>query len=96
MSGLSCSKSQAHFQQACRVIPGGVNSPARAFGAVGGDPLIIQRGEGPHLFDIDGNRFIDYVGSWGPLILWHRNQSLIAAVQDVLERGMTFVAPSVF
>ena len=63
---LSREKSKAHFERATSSIPGGVNSPARAFGAVGGEPLIIDRGEGQYLFDIDGNRLIDYVGSWGP------------------------------
>ena len=64
-------RSREAFQRACRVIPGGVNSPARAFGGVGGQPIFIARGEGPYLFDIDGNRYLDYVGSWGPLILGH-------------------------
>jgi len=94
MSGFCRDKSRAHFQRACRTIPGGVNSPARAFGAVGGEPVIIQRGEGPYLFDIDGNRFIDYVGSWGPLILGHRHEAVLGAIQDVLERGTTFGAPT--
>jgi len=57
-------RSQEAYQRGCRVIPGGVNSPARAFGAVGGQPLFIARGEGPYLFDLDGNRYLDYVGSW--------------------------------
>ena len=64
-------RSAAAFDRASTVIPGGVNSPARAFGAVGGKPLFIARGEGPYLFDLDGNRYLDFIGSWGPLILGH-------------------------
>jgi glutamate-1-semialdehyde 2,1-aminomutase len=75
-------KSRAHFQRALKSIPGGVNSPARAFGAVGGEPVIIERGEGAYLFDIDGNRYVDYVGSWGPHIL-----GASAAGRDGLRRG---------
>ncbi len=82
-------------EKACRVIPGGVNSPARAFGGVGGQPLFIARGDGPYLYDIDGNRYIDYVGSWGPLILGHGHPRVIEAIQDALSRGTTFGAPTV-
>src|SRR5712691_7451759 len=64
-------RSAAAFDRACRVIPGGVNSPARAFGGVGGQPPFIARGDGPFIYDIDGNQYLDYVGSWGPLILGH-------------------------
>lgn len=81
------------FEQACRSIPGGVNSPARAFGAVGGNPLFIDRGEGQYLFDVDGNQLIDYVGSWGPHILGHRHPAVIAAVEQALRRGTSFGAP---
>ena len=88
-------KSQTEFARACRSIPGGVNSPARAFGAVGGEPLIIDRGEGAFLYDIDGNRFIDYVGSWGPHILGHRNPAVVTAIEDALARGTSFGAPTV-
>src|SRR5439155_11263696 len=73
-------RSREAFERACRVIPGGVNSPARAFGAVGGQPLFIARGEGPFLFDIDGNQYLDYVGSWGPLILGHAHPRVVRAV----------------
>ena len=69
------SASAAAFDRARKVIPGGVNSPARAFGAVGGTPLFIARGEGPYLFDIDGNRYLDFIGSWGPMILGHCHPS---------------------
>lgn len=91
---LPSSNSRAHFARACRSIPGGVNSPARAFGAVGGEPLIIERGQGASLCDIDGNRFIDYVGSWGPHILGHRHPAVIEALQAALERGTSFGAPT--
>src|ERR671923_1748336 len=88
------SRSRQAFENACRVIPGGVNSPARAFGAVGGNPLFIARGEGPYLFDIDGNQYLDYVGSWGPLILGHAHPRVVRAVEEAIRRGMTFGAPT--
>ena len=87
--------SQKQFERACRSIPGGVNSPARAFGAVGGTPPFIQRGAGPFLFDIDGHQFIDFVGSWGPHILGHRHPAVIDAIQHALETGTSFGAPTV-
>jgi glutamate-1-semialdehyde 2,1-aminomutase len=87
--------SQDQFRRACRSIPGGVNSPARAFGAVGGTPPFIQRGDGPFLFDIDGNQFIDFVGSWGPHILGHRHPAVIEAIQRAIETGTSFGAPTV-
>jgi glutamate-1-semialdehyde 2,1-aminomutase len=92
---LNRTNSQSHFARASRVIPGGVNSPARAFGAVGGEPLIIERGEGASLYDIDGNRLIDYVGSWGPHILGHRDPDVIAAIEDALKTGTSFGAPTI-
>ena len=94
-SAPSRAKSQEHFARASRSIPGGVNSPARAFGGVGGSPLIIERGDGPYLWDVDGNRLIDYIGSWGPHILGHRHPAIIAAIQDALTRGTSFGAPTV-
>jgi len=87
-------KSHDAFARACQVIPGGVNSPARAFGAVGGEPLFIARGEGAYLDDIDGNRYIDYIGSWGPLILGHAHPRVVAAVQEALRQGASFGAPT--
>jgi glutamate-1-semialdehyde 2,1-aminomutase len=87
-------KSRTEFKRATRVIPGGVNSPARAFGAVGGEPLFIDRGEGAFLVDVDGNRLIDYVGSWGPLILGHTHPEVIAAVEAALANGTSFGAPT--
>jgi glutamate-1-semialdehyde 2,1-aminomutase len=87
-------RSRSDFEQAQRVIPGGVNSPARAFGAVGGEPLFIDRGEGAYLFDVDGNRLLDYVGSWGPLILGHCRPEVVAAVETALSKGASFGAPT--
>jgi glutamate-1-semialdehyde 2,1-aminomutase len=86
--------SRTAFERAGRVIPGGVNSPARAFGAVGGDPLFIDRADRQYLFDVDGNRLIDYVGSWGPHILGHRHPSVLAAIENALQRGTSFGAPT--
>src|SRR5436305_11814446 len=87
-------RSRDAFERACRVIPGGVNSPARAFGAVGGQPLFIARGEGPHLFDLDANEYLDYVGSWGPLILGHAHPRVVRAVEETMRRGASFGAPT--
>src|SRR5512139_3704327 len=82
------------FRQAQTLLPGGVDSPVRAFRAVGGQPLFIDRGEGPYLFDVDGNRYIDFVLSWGPLILGHADPDVVAALQQVATRGTSFGAPS--
>lgn len=90
---LDRTRSQAHFARAQKVIPGGVNSPARAFGGVGGTPVVMDRADGPYLYDIDGNRFIDYIGSWGPHILGHRHPAVISAIQAALEKGTSFGAP---
>jgi glutamate-1-semialdehyde 2,1-aminomutase len=87
-------RSREAFQRACRLIPGGVNSPARAFGAVGGQPLFIARGEGPYLYDLDGNEYLDYVASWGPLILGHAHPRVVHAVEQAVRRGASFGAPT--
>jgi glutamate-1-semialdehyde 2,1-aminomutase len=87
-------RSHAAFERAKKLIPGGVNSPARAFGAVGGEPLFMSRGQGPYLFDIDGHRYIDYIGSWGPLILGHAAPRVVKALDEALHRGTTFGAPT--
>lgn len=87
-------KSVAAFEKARRLMPGGVNSPARAFGAVGGTPLFIDHADGPYLFDIDGNRYIDYIGSWGPMILGHRAPTVIEAIQKSLTKGTSYGAPT--
>jgi glutamate-1-semialdehyde 2,1-aminomutase len=91
---MTHSKSEAAFQRAQKVIPGGVNSPVRAFRAVGGTPPFIARGEGSHIFDIDGHEYIDYVGSWGPLLLGHRHPAIVEAVREALETGTSFGAPT--
>ncbi|HVJ68697.1 MAG TPA: aminotransferase class III-fold pyridoxal phosphate-dependent enzyme, partial [Caulifigura sp.] len=91
---MSRAASQSAFELAQTLIPGGVNSPARAFGGVGGHPSYIRHGDGAYLYDIDGNRLIDYVGSWGPHILGHRHPAVIAAIQQALETGTSFGAPT--
>lgn len=88
------SRSRALFEQANRTIPGGVNSPARAFKSVGGDPLFITHGEGARLFDADGNSYLDFIGSWGPLILGHRHPAVIEALESTLAVGTSFGAPT--
>ena len=83
------------FKLAQQHIPGGVNSPVRAFKAVGGEPVFFDRGEGPYLIDVDGRRYVDYVGGWGPLIAGHANPRVIRAVKDTAEKGLGFGAPTV-
>ena len=87
-------RSHDAFARANRVIPGGVNSPARAFGAVGGEPPFIERAEGAYLHDIDGHTYIDYIGSWGPMIVGHAEPRVNAAVSDALALGSSFGAPT--
>ncbi|MDV2990338.1 MAG: glutamate-1-semialdehyde 2,1-aminomutase [Dehalogenimonas sp.] len=87
-------KSAELFAAAQRVLPGGVNSPVRAFKAVGGQPLFIERGEGAYLHDVDGHRFIDFVGSWGPMILGHASPAVIKAIVETAGKGTSFGAPS--
>ena len=87
-------RSEAAFQRARQLMPGGVNSPARAFGAVGGTPIFIDRAEGAYLYDIDGNRYLDYIGSWGPMILGHRHPAVTTALEEALKRGTSFGAPT--
>jgi glutamate-1-semialdehyde 2,1-aminomutase len=84
------------FAAARRVIPGGVDSPVRAFAAVGGTPLFIARGEGSRIFDVDGHEYIDYVGSWGPLILGHAHEAVVTAVERAARMGTSFGAPTAF
>lgn len=88
------SRSEDRFAHAQKLIPGGVNSPVRAFRGVGGTPPFIERGQGSHIFDVDGNEYIDYVLSWGPLILGHRFPAVIDALREVLELGTSFGAPT--
>lgn len=82
------------FERAQRTIPGGVNSPVRAFKGVGGNPVFFVRGDGPHVFDADGNRYIDYVGSWGPMILGHNHPAVVEAVQKQASSALGFGAPT--
>ncbi len=82
------------FTEACMVIPGGVNSPVRAFRGVGGEPIFFAKAKGPHVWSADGRKFIDYVGSWGPMILGHADPKVIRAVQDTAENGLSFGAPT--
>ena len=87
-------KSKELFARAQRHIPGGVNSPVRAFRAVGGDPPFIARAKGAHLWDEDGNEYTDYVGSWGPMILGHAHPDVVRAIATASERGTSFGAPT--
>lgn len=86
--------SQNLFQEACELIPGGVNSPVRAFKAVGDYPVFIERGEGAYLYDVDGNKYVDYICSWGPLLLGHQPQAVSNAVVEALAKGSTYGAPT--
>ncbi|MBY0236869.1 MAG: glutamate-1-semialdehyde 2,1-aminomutase, partial [Burkholderiaceae bacterium] len=88
------SKNQVLFERAQRVIPGGVNSPVRAFRAVGGTPRFITRGEGAYIIDADGKRYIDYIGSWGPMILGHGHPAVLEAVTKAAQEGFSFGAPT--
>jgi glutamate-1-semialdehyde 2,1-aminomutase len=88
------SRSEELFRKAQELIPGGVNSPVRAFRSVGGNPLFLARGEGSHVVDVDGNRYIDYVGSWGPLLLGHRHPEILEAIERALAIGTSFGAPT--
>ena len=92
---LNLSKSRIEYERAKQLMPGGVNSAARAFGAVGGEPIVFERGDGAYLYDIDGNRYIDYIGSWGPMILGHQLPAVKDAVHAAVDRGTSFGAPTV-
>src|SRR5438552_4065555 len=91
---LTTTNSDALFAQAQQCIPGGVNSPVRAFRAVGRSPIFMERGEGPYLYDVDGNRYIDYVCSFGPLIAGHAHPSIVAALAKAAANGTSFGAPT--
>jgi glutamate-1-semialdehyde 2,1-aminomutase len=93
---MTMSRERSHqiFARAQQLIPGGVNSPARAFGAVGGEPIIFRSADGAYLFDVDGNRYIDYIGSWGPMILGHQHPVVLEAVRKSLEWATSFGAPT--
>ncbi|MBP90107.1 MAG: glutamate-1-semialdehyde-2,1-aminomutase [Planctomycetaceae bacterium] len=87
-------RSHEIFTRAKQLMPGGVNSPARAFGGVGGEPIVFERGDGAYLFDVDGNRYIDYIGSWGPMILGHAHPKVTEAIHAAVDRGTSFGAPT--
>src|SRR2546423_14128729 len=93
-SDLTLSRSQALFEEAQQVLPGGVNSPVRAFRGVGGNPVFIDHASGPYLYDVDGNRYLDYVQSWGPMILGHTYPTVLQAVTEAAGRGFIFGAPT--
>ena len=88
------SNSSELYARARAVIPGGVNSPVRAFRGVGGDPVFMARAEGAYLFDVEGKRYVDYIGSWGPMIAGHTHPSVVAAVREALDDGMSFGTPT--
>src|SRR5690625_5110625 len=91
---MSLDQSQQSYEAACRVIPGGVNSPVRAFASVGGTPPFIDHAHGPYVYDRDGNEYIDYVGSYGPMILGHANARVIEAIQKQAAKGLSYAAPT--
>jgi len=91
---LNHEKSRSVFAEAQKLMPGGVNSPARCFAAVGGSPIVIARGEGAYLFDVDGNKYLDYVQSWGPMILGHAHPAVVEAIEVALNSGISFGAPT--
>src|SRR3989440_8299618 len=93
-STLKRPRSHALFQEAQTLLPGGVNSPVRAFRAVGGDPIFIDYASGPYLYDVDGNRYLDYVQSWGPMILGHVHPTVLQGVTNAAARGFSFGAPT--
>ncbi|MEM7785243.1 MAG: glutamate-1-semialdehyde 2,1-aminomutase [Planctomycetota bacterium] len=92
---LNRQKSTREYARAKTLMPGGVNSAARAFGAVGGDPIVFESGKGAYLFDIDGNRYVDYIGSWGPMIFGHQWPPVSQAVHAAVDRGTSFGAPTI-
>src|SRR5438067_11866168 len=91
---MNRTRSHEIYQRAKQLMPGGVNSAARAFGGVGGEPVVFERAEGAYLFDVDVNRYTDYIGSWGPMILGHQHSAVIAAVHAAVDRAFTFGAPT--
>src|SRR2546423_11959929 len=91
---LKLSHSHVLFEEAQQLLPGGVNSPVRAFRGVGGDPIFIDSAQGPYLYDVDGNRYLDYVQSWGPMILGHAHPRVVEAVVQASKRGFSFGAPT--
>lgn len=94
MAKFEITKSKSLFKRAVCAMPGGVNSPVRAFKAVGGQPVFIESAEGQYLYDVDGNRYIDYIGSWGPMILGHNDERVVEAVTKQMQKGISYGAPS--
>jgi glutamate-1-semialdehyde 2,1-aminomutase len=92
IDGRKMNKSRAAFERASKLFPGGVNSPVRAFKAVGGTPVFLARGQGAHVWDLDGNRYLDFMGSWGPLILGHADPDVLEAIRNAAANGTTFGA----
>ena len=92
-TALNTSRSQAIFDAAQALMPGGVSSPVRAFKSVGGQPIVFDRVKGPYAWDVDGNKYIDYIGSWGPAICGHAHPEVISALQEAIEKGTSFGAP---
>ena len=90
---FNCTQSEEIFSAAQELMPGGVSSPVRAFKSVGGKPIVFDRVKGPYAWDIDGNRYIDYIGSWGPAICGHAHPEVITALQEAIEKGTSFGAP---
>ncbi len=91
---MSIERSKAIFERAKQIIPGGVNSPVRACRSVGADPVFVAQGDGAYIFDVDGNRYIDMIGSWGPLILGHGHPDILDAIKETMSQGTTFGAPT--
>src|SRR5882757_1204980 len=94
MGMISRVKSEALFAEALKLIPGGVNSPVRAFRAVGGTPFFVNKAAGSHVFDVDGNEYVDYVGTWGPAILGHAHPKIVQAVRETAVNGTSFGIPN--
>ena len=92
---LKTTHSEEVFSSALELMPGGVSSPVRAFKSVGGQPIVFDRVKGPYAWDVDGNRYIDYIGSWGPAICGHAHPEVITALQEAIEKGTSFGAPCV-
>ena len=92
-SNLNTSHSEAIFNAAKDLMPGGVSSPVRAFKSVGGQPIVFDRVKGPYAWDVDGNKYVDYIGSWGPAICGHAHPEVISALQEAIEKGTSFGAP---
>lgn len=91
---MNTTKSKALYEKAINLIPGGVNSPVRAFKSVGLDPIFIEKAKGSRIYDVDGNEYIDFIGSWGPMILGHANDEVMGDINEVIARGTSYGVPS--